>query len=83
MLRLLVTANVVPSWPILITFMMEELRSSETLVLTRATRRKIPDDDNLHLTVRGLKPSKEISWYDEKITIAQLMTDARRVPVQS
>jgi hypothetical protein len=36
MRRLLVTANVVPSSPILIT-VMEALRSSETLVLTRDT----------------------------------------------
>jgi hypothetical protein len=40
---LLVTANVVLSSPILVTLMMEELRSSETSVLKRATRRNIPD----------------------------------------
>jgi hypothetical protein len=33
--RLQVTANVVPSSPILVTLMMEELHSSETSVLTR------------------------------------------------
>jgi hypothetical protein len=34
--RLLDTANVVPSSPILVALMMEKLRSSETSVLTRA-----------------------------------------------
>jgi hypothetical protein len=44
LLALLVTTNVVPSSPSLVTLMMEALRSSETSVLTRATRRNITKD---------------------------------------
>jgi hypothetical protein len=47
-LRLLVIANVVLSSPIIVILMIEALSSSETLVLTRDTRRNISEDDTIH-----------------------------------
>jgi hypothetical protein len=47
--QLLVTANVVPRSLILVTLMLEALRSSETLIVTNVTQRNIPEDGVLVL----------------------------------
>jgi hypothetical protein len=48
-----ITANVVPSYLILFTVMMEAIRSSEMSILTRATRRNNLKDSIFHSHCRG------------------------------
>jgi hypothetical protein len=65
-LLLLVTANVYPSPPILVTLMMEAIRSSETSVRTSSTRLDIPENGILHLIV--INPTKSwSSWWSPSL----------------
>jgi hypothetical protein len=61
-LQLIVTANAVPSSPILVTLIIEAITSSETSVHTTVTRHHIPENGILHSHGReSLKSYTELS----------------------
>jgi hypothetical protein len=76
--RLLVTADVVPSSPILVTMMKEALSYSETSVLTRATWRNIPKDGILQV----LHGSHQLLAYDDDILLCHNIDTLERETLQ-
>jgi hypothetical protein len=63
MLQLLISANILSSSPILVTLMMEVIRSTKTSVLTRATQHHIPEDGILHSSFKFQIRTKALYFF--------------------